>query len=137
MTIAEGRRPKVEEMATAELLAGERIEATLSFAQTGPSPWLATITFLMFFRVKSRAVVLTDQRVILIAKSFWTGRPQAVAGIYPRAECRVLSYRSPTLWGKLVLQLADTTLTLNVPRIHGIEADALVDAFGGVAAPVQ
>jgi hypothetical protein len=137
MTIAERRRPKVEEMASAQLLPGEQIESTLSFGQTGPSPWLAALTYFIFFMVKMKAVVVTNQRVILITKSFWTGRPQAVEATFPRSACRVLAYRSPTLWGKLVLQLGETKLTLNVPRIHGAEADALVTVLGGVSIPAQ
>ena len=53
MTITERRRAKVEEFVGPQLEPGEQIDAPLSFAQTGPSPWFAALTYFIFFMIST------------------------------------------------------------------------------------
>jgi len=138
MTIAERRRAKIEEFIRPQLDAGENITVTIGHAQTGPTPWLQGLFGVIFlFWVKYQALVLTDRRLILIKKSMLSGRAQSIAESRPRNEVRVLEYKVPTVWGKLILDLAGNPLKYNVHRMDRDQLQQLVDALGGVTeAPV-
>jgi hypothetical protein len=135
MSITERRRAKVEEFVTPQLEPGEKIDAILSWSQTGPSPWFAALTYLIFFWIRPYAVVVTDRRVLFIRRSFWTNRVKNIESTVPRNEVTVAAYKPPpTLWGKLVLNRPGGQLKLNVHRMNREELDTFVPALGGAPA---
>lgn len=134
MSITERRRAKVEEFVTPQLEPGEKIDAILSFSQTGPSPWFAALTYLIFFWIRPYAVVVTDRRVIFVRRSLWTNRVKGIDGTAPRNEVTVAEYRPPKVWGKLVLNRPVGLIKLNVHRMNREELDTFVPALGGSAA---
>jgi hypothetical protein len=132
MTITERRRRKVEEFVTPQLEQGEQIQAILSYSQTGPSPWFAALTYLIFFWIRPYAVVVTDRSVLFVRRSLWTNRIKGIESTAPRNDVTVAQYKPPpTLWGKLVLNRPGGPLKLNVHRMNREELDALVPALGG------
>ena len=135
MGLADRRRAKVEEKVRPQLQAGESIDATLSFAQTGPTPWFALLTYLIFFWIRYYAFVATNQRVLLVKRSSFLNRVLDVESTFDRNQVTVTEYRPPTVWGKLMLQVGPTPWTLNIHRMHKQECDAFVQVLGGVTAP--
>jgi hypothetical protein len=135
MSIADRRRAKVEEKVRPQLQAGENIDATLSFAQTGPTPWFAILTYLIFFWIRYYAFIATNQRVLVVKRSTLLGRVLDVESTYTRDQASVVEYRPPKVWGKLELQLGPSPWTLNIHRMHKQECDAFVQVLGGVKAP--
>ena len=139
MTIAERRRAKIEEFIRPQLDAGENTTVIIGHAQTGPTPWLQGLVGVIFlFWVRFVALVLTDQRVLVLKKSWLSGRPQSIAESHRRNEVRVLAYKAPTVWGKLTLAFSDgESVKLNVHRMDRDQLQQFVDALGGVTeAPV-
>jgi len=134
MSIADRRRAKVEEKVRPQLQAGENIEATLSFAQTGPTPWFAILTYLIFFWIRYYAFVATTQRVLVVKRSTFLNRVLDVESTFDRGQVSAIEYRAPKVWGKLVLQAGPTTWALNVHRMHKQECEQLVEVLGGVKA---
>ena len=135
MGIADRRREKVEERVKPQLQAGETLEATLGFAQTGPTPWLQVVAYLVWFWIRLKAVVVTNQRVFIVKRSTWLNRVEDVEASYARSEVSVTEFRPPTVWGKLVLSLRGSPLKLNIHRIHAKQAEDVVNALGGVGSP--
>jgi hypothetical protein len=135
MSIAERRREKVEERVKRELQPGESIEATLAFAQTGPTPLLQVLTYLAWFWIRLKAIVATNQRVLVVKRSTWLNRVQDVEAAYARNDVSVVEYRPPRVWGKLRLGLRGSPLKLNIHRIHAKQAEQLVNVLGGAIPP--
>ena len=138
MGLVDRRRSKVELLVRPQLEPGEQISATLSMAWSGPtSPWLMAIVvgffigYLVGFRI--RALVVTDRRILIVAKTYWLGRPKAIEQAEIRAATRLLEYKAPGLFGKLVLTAGAVTMKFYPPRIHRSEADAVVQALGDTA----
>lgn len=133
MGIAENRRNKVTAVAQPALESGEQIVAVVGQAQTGPTPWFFLLTWLIAFWIRYWGLVLTDRRLIFVKCSSFTGGPRSVDHSVPRDQVRVLEYKPPKVWGKLVLQTGSETLKVNVHRISRDDVNALVQALGGVA----
>jgi hypothetical protein len=51
------------------------------------------------------ALALTDQRLLFIRRSFWTGRPQSIDSHFPRQDVRLTDLRGGTLFGTFKLGL--------------------------------
>ena len=51
---------------------GEQVQE-VALSQTGPSPYLAIITYLIFFAVKRRIIVATDRAIVIVRAGAWTG----------------------------------------------------------------
>lgn len=130
MASVDKRRERIAGFVMPQLEAGENVEVVVPTAQTGPTPWFALLTYLIFFAVRSYAIVLTDRRVIAVRSSMWTGRPKAVEAAYPRSQVRVQRYAPGQLWGKLSLAIPGSALDLNVHRMVRTDTDSLTAALG-------
>ena len=62
-------RDKLRDRTQPLLEPGEQIQEVL-LAQTGPSPYLAIITYLVFFAVKRRIIVATDRAVVIMRAGY-------------------------------------------------------------------
>lgn len=51
---------------------GEQVQE-VALSQTGPSPYLAIVTYLIFFAVKRRIIVATDRAVVVVRAGAFTG----------------------------------------------------------------
>ena len=131
MGIADNRRNKVNAIAQPQLEPGEQIVATIGQSQTGPTPWFFLLTWLIAFWIRYWGLVLTDRRLVFVKCSSFTGGPRSVDHSVPRDQVKVLEYKRPGVWGKLVLQTGPETLKINVHRISRDDADAFVQALGG------
>ena len=79
-----GIRDKLRKRIEPKLDSGETLQEVF-LAQTGPSPYLAFLTYLFFFWVKYWAIAVTDRRIVVFRTSVW--RPSAVrdaAATFPR-----------------------------------------------------
>src|SRR5215216_4770407 len=125
MSIADRRRAKVEESVRPQLQAGENIEATLSFVQTGPTPWFALLTYLIFFWIRYYAIVVTTQRVLLVKRSTLLNKVRDIESTYAKNEATIVEYRPPKVWGKLEMNLGAAPWKFNIHRMHKLECDAV------------
>jgi hypothetical protein len=117
---------------------GERIQAILSFAETGSSAWrnLWFVASLGRIAAKSEpracAVVVTDRRLLVVGQSrFPTLQPQSLSGDYPRAAVHVGAFSRDLFRGSLRLDIADhEALTLNVRRAWRAQAQQVAEMLG-------
>jgi hypothetical protein len=129
MSVAERKTEKVLAAVQSELEPGETVQACLASAQTGPTPWFVLLTYLIYFWIRSWAVVVTDRRVILVKKSLLTTRVKGVEGAFPRSGVAVTDWHAANLWSRLVLSTPAGPLKLNVHRFFRDGAQALVAAL--------
>ena len=129
----------VEDAVAPGLQPGEEIRATLTSAMTGMSPWLVAIgavgALIGLRSLRYYGVVVTDRRVFLVrltSKLSWTATIESAT---PRADVRVVSYRSGSIYGRLVLEWSSApgtpgqALSLSIPRRSRSGADAIVAAL--------
>jgi hypothetical protein len=113
---------------------GEQIQATLSYAETGSSYWFNVMggAFLGLiwarFRVKTRALVVTDRRVFVLEMVGW-GRPKTVLGVYPRTAVHLEAFRRGPFSGTLQLRLPDVRLAVNFRRAWRDQAQSVADTL--------
>ncbi len=78
-------RDKLADRVRPMLQPGEQIQEVL-LSQTGPSPYWAFLTYLIFFAVKRRIIVVTDRAVVVVKAGAWTGTSaQEVLARLPRS----------------------------------------------------
>jgi hypothetical protein len=130
MSISERRAEKMRKFVAPHLGEGEQVTAVMPTGQTGPSPWFALLTYLIFFWIRMYAIVVTDRRVVFVRCSIWTCGPRRVEDTPPRGDVSVLEWTPGALWGKLVLDRKGQALKLNVHRAFRAGADAVVAALG-------
>jgi hypothetical protein len=65
-------RDKLADRTRPMLQPGEQIHEVM-LSQTGPSPYWALLTFIIFFAVKRRIIVVTDQAIVVVKAGSWTG----------------------------------------------------------------
>jgi hypothetical protein len=65
-------RDKLAERVQPLLEPGEQVQE-VALSQTGPSPYLAIITYLIFFAVKRRIIVATDRGIVVVRAGAWSG----------------------------------------------------------------
>ena len=65
-------RDKLADRVRPMLQPGEQIQEVL-LSQTGPSPYWALLTYLIFFAIKRRIIVVTDQAIVMVRAGAWTG----------------------------------------------------------------
>lgn len=117
-----------------QLEPGEQVVVGIGQVQTGPTPWMFILTYLIIFWIKYWGIALTDRRLIFVRCSKLTGGLREVDHSIPRASVRVIEYKRPGVWGKLVLDVADgEAVRLNVHRIHRDDADGVVQLLGAPA----
>ena len=133
MAMGDRRREKFAEFVNAGLTGGEKLEASLPWAQTGPTPMIAMLTNLYVFFVKYRGVAVTDKQVIVVALSKLSGRAKQIASSAPRTSCSVTEWDEGKLFSKLRLSIGGQELKLNVHRVHRSDAAAVVAAMGAGA----
>lgn len=75
-------RDKLAERSRPHLEPGEQIQQVF-LGQTGPSPWLSVLTYLLIFWVKFRIVAVTDRRIVVLAskKMIMTPTGEIVASL--------------------------------------------------------
>jgi hypothetical protein len=127
---------RVEDFVAPSLEPGERVEATLSFAETGSSYWQNVLRapvglVVPKFKVRSCAVVLTDRRVLLVDKGGVPVEPTAVQAAYPRESVRIGAFSRGAFSGMLTLDVpTGRPVTLSFRRHWGTEAQSVVDSLG-------
>lgn len=129
MGIVSRRQEKFRSYLEGELQPGETVEASISFAQTGPSPWTSLLTTLYIFWVKYLGVAVTSQRVVIVRRSKMTNRIKRVESTHARADVRVNEWEQGKLFSTLRLGLRDEALKLNVHRMHRAEGEQVVQAL--------
>lgn len=136
MGIADRRRERVLAMVAPRLDDGEQVQAVLPACQTGPTPLLAIfgVLYMLVFRVRMYALVVTERRIVYVRCSFWTARPQAVERELPIGSVSVVGNRAGAVWGKLELSDGNELLKLNVLRMFHRDAAAAAGALGGAPA---
>ena len=78
-------RDKLRDRVQPLLEPGEQVQEVF-LAQTGPSPWFAILTYLIFFAVKRRIVVATDRAIVIIKAGALSGTSaKEVIGRLPRS----------------------------------------------------
>lgn len=92
-------RDKLATRAQPFLPPGSRIRQAF-VCQTGPSPWMFLITYLIFFFIKYRIVVVTEDAIYVLRSSKFMMKPKELVATLPRQT--VLGPVSG-LWGKLDL----------------------------------
>lgn len=65
-------RDKLAERVQPLLEPGEQVQEVLC-SQTGPSPYWAALTYIIFFVVKRRIIVATDRAIVIVQAGSWTG----------------------------------------------------------------
>ena len=78
---------------------GSRIRQTF-VCQTGPSPWMFLITYLVFFFIKYRIVCVTEDAIYVLRSSKMTMSPKELIATLPR---RTQLGPVSGMWGKLDL----------------------------------
>jgi hypothetical protein len=118
-------RDKLRDRVQPLLEPGEQVQEVF-LAQTGPSPWLAILTYLIFFAVKRRIVVATDRAIVIVKAGALSGTSaKEVIGRLPRAT-RIGPLSG--IWAKA--QLGTEKVYIH-KRFHGDVARA--DAAAGAA----
>ena len=132
MGMADKRRAAVEEFTGPHLQAGEQSEAVLSFGQTAGAT-AGTFGAAGALTMKHGAIVVTDQRVLLVTMS-GTAKPQEVAGSAPRAQVKASEYNPGFFalgWKGLSLSgVGDAEVKFRVPRPHREEFERVLAALG-------
>jgi hypothetical protein len=78
-------RDKLAERVRPMLEPGEQVQEVF-ITQTGPSPYWAVLTYLIFFAVKRRIIVVTDRAIVIVrAGTFMGTTAKEVIGRLPRA----------------------------------------------------
>ena len=112
---------------------GEQVQEVI-LSQTGPNPFLAVITYLVFFMVKRRIIVATDRAIVVIKAGAFTGTSaKEVIARLPRA-----TRLGPVsgLWAKVDINGEKNYIH---KRFHGdvARADSVaVPAHAGTGAPL-
>lgn len=129
------KQAQVREFVSPQLKNDEKIDAILSSGETGPSRWYALLTgYIVFFWVQMKAVVVTDQKVLLVKKNVWNGKPVEIEATYPHDAWRVISFNDKArIWGYLELGNNSESIKLRVHKKVFKEAAAVVAALGGQA----
>jgi hypothetical protein len=129
MSIAERSRDRVLALVQPELESGETVQACLPSAQTGPTPWFALLTYLIYFWIRMVGIVVTDRRVILVKRGTLTNRVKGVEAAFPRSGVAVTDWHAANLWSRLVLSTPTGPLKVNVHRIYKVGAQSVVAAL--------
>lgn len=130
MGIADTRRERMLAHVAPQIEGGEQVVANLPHGQTGPTPWLALLTYLFFFFIKIYGVVVTDRRVLMVRRTLMLNRIKGVESALPRDQVRVVEWKPGALWSVLKLEIAGVPMRLNVHRMHRNDAEGLVAALG-------
>jgi hypothetical protein len=94
-------RESIAERAQPHLEEGEQIRHVF-VAQTGPSPYRAFLTYLIWFTVQVYDVVVTDRSVVFFKASFWRQSvPKRIEGRFPRS---MRFGQMSGLWGKMEIE---------------------------------
>ncbi|MGH3168700.1 MAG: hypothetical protein ACRDN0_22815 [Trebonia sp.] len=107
-------------------------------AESGPSRWWILLsTYITLFK-KYYYVALTEQSVVLLRLSIWTGRPKSVRSVTPREQAGITDFSPGTLWGSFRFMTPDQKKPLKLrfaARIYRQEAESLAAALaaGSVA----
>ena len=121
-----------------ELAPGEQIEATLPRATSGASPWLPAAAGLLgelASRRKIYAVVVTNQRLLLLLHSRALKARWSLEGSCPRSAARIAEFKPGVVFAKLVLELPGPsgegrqTLRLSVHMYQRKDARLVVSAL--------
>ena len=121
-------RDKLADRVRPMLEPGEQIQEVF-VTQTGPSPYWALLTYLIFFTVKRRIIVVTDRAIVVVrAGSFMGTTAKEVLARLPRAT-RIGPLSG--LWAKAEINGEKQWIH---KRFHGDVTRA--DAAGGRSAPV-
>ena len=124
-------RDKLRERTQPLLEPGEQIQEVF-LAQTGPSPYLAIITYLIFFAVKRRIIVATDRAIVVVRAGYWSGTSaKEVLDRLPRST-RIGPLRG--LWGRT--EIGGERLWVH-KRFHGDVERADARAVWPAPAPGQ
>ena len=122
-------RDKLAERVQPLLEPGEQVQE-VALSQTGPSPYLAIITYLIFFAVKRRIIVATDRAIVVVRAGALTGTSaKEVLVRLPRAT-RIGPLSG--LWAKAEVNGEKQWIH---KRFHGDIARADSVAVAGAAAP--
>jgi hypothetical protein len=121
-------RDKLAERSAPFLAPGERIQAVM-MSQSGPSPYLAFLTYLILFAVKRQIIVATDRSVLVLKAGFSGTSPKEVLQRLPRT-----THIGPVkgLWAKV--ELGGQKLYIH-KRFHSDVARADQLAANPAAAP--
>jgi hypothetical protein len=124
-------RDKLADRVRPMLQPGEQIQEVL-LSQTGPSPYWAFLTYLIFFAIKRHIIVVTDRAIVMVKAGAWTGTSaQEVLARLPRS----------TRFGPLSGLWAGVELNGEKQWIHkrfhadAARADAWAPAPGAVPVP--
>jgi hypothetical protein len=122
-------RDKLAERVQPLLEPGEQVQE-VALSQTGPSPYLAIVTYLVFFAVKRRIIVVTDRAIVIVKAGAWTGTSakEVIARLPRGTRLGPLS----GLWAKAVINGEQQWIH---KRFHGDIARADSVAVAGAAAP--
>jgi hypothetical protein len=118
----------------------ESVQAGLR-AESGPSRWWILLsTYITLFK-KYYFVGLTEQNVVLLSLSIWTGRPKNVKSVTPRGQASITDFNPGTVWGSFRFMTPDRTKPLKLrfaARIYRQEAEEIARALAfGMPAPSQ
>jgi hypothetical protein len=127
--LADRSRDRVLSAVQGELEPGEVIQACIPSCQTGPTPWFALLTYLIYFWIRTLGIVVTDRRVILVKRSSLTTRVKGIQGAVPRSGVAVTDWHAANLWSRLVLSTPTGPLKVNVHRMFRDGAQAVVAAL--------
>ncbi len=123
-------RDKLAERVQPLLEPGEQVQE-VAVSQTGPSPYLAIVTYLIFFAVKRRIIVATDRAIVVVKAGTFTGTSaKEVLARLPR-DTRVGPLSG--LWAKAEINGEKQWIH---KRFHGDIARADSAAIAGATAPV-
>ena len=135
MGIADRRREQVAAAVAPQLEPGEEILANLPSCQTGPSPWMYAVTYLIAFSIRQLGVVVTDRRVFFVKRGTFTNSVKGIEAVLDRDAVQVTEWKPAGLWSTLRLQRPGGMLKLNVHRMHREDAEGLVQTLAQERVP--
>jgi hypothetical protein len=95
-----GIRDKIRKHVQPHLEPGETIQAVFA-AQTGPSPYFAFLTYLIFFWTKYFVIAVTDKRILVFRSGMW--RPSAAKQVTATLPRNTPLGPTSGLWSRLDL----------------------------------
>ena len=126
---------RVNAFVAGALEPGEGIVATLSFCETGASFWKNAYGGALLGlisrknRVGSRAIIVTDRRVIIVVGEGIAARPKAILGTYPRGTVRLRKFTRGPLSGSMILDLSPSeSSAFNYRQAWGDQAASVAHA---------
>jgi hypothetical protein len=133
-------KARLQQRAEATLAAAGYQETVLVGlrAESGPSRWWVLLsTYITLFK-KYYFVGLTDQNLVLIGLSIWTGRPSKIKSVTPRDQSSISEFNPGTMWGSLRLMTPDRNKPLKLrfaARMYREQAQSLVNALASGTMP--